>query len=294
MSAAELLVHDVDTGAPVRLGGEDSVGLTSAGLGWRGLLLEQQRLEPAETPDGYLPWHVLGVHLSTTRVLEDRDDGRWVRRRLQPGDVTLRPAGLPGRAAWREPVEALNVALDPVELAEATGGGTIARRSAFGPDPVAHGLALALRAEVVAGGASGALFADGLRTALAAHLVARHGAPASTPRAARPLTAAELCRVRECIEVDLTGELRLADLAAVVPLTPQHFARAFRAATGLTPHAYVVELRLQAACARLRRTTATVEEIARATGFADRGHLARRLRARHGLSPAAYRRQAGR
>ena len=206
--------------------------------------------------------------------------------------MTLRPAGVPGRAAWREPVEALNVALDPVALAEATGGGTIAPRSAFGPDPVAHALALALRAEVAAGGPAGALFADGLRTALAAHLVARHGSAA--PRRARPLTAAELCRVRECIEADLTGDLYLADLAAAVPLSPQHFARAFRAATGMTPHAYVIELRLQAASARLRCTTETVENIARATGFADRGHLARRLRARYGLNPAAFRRQARR
>jgi AraC-like DNA-binding protein len=91
-----------------------------------------------------------------------------------------------------------------------------------------------------------------------------------------------------------TAELRLADLAAEIPLSPHHFARAFRAATGTTPHAYVVGQRLQAACTRLRRTTQNIEDVAQATGFTDRSHLAHHLRARHGLSPTAYRHQTRR
>ncbi len=295
MVGAELLMHNLHTDAPLRLGGADSLVLSSAGLGWRGLSLEHQRLPAADTPDVYLPWHWLGVSLSGPRVLEDRSDGRWARHTLAPGEVTFRPAGLPGRAAWREPVDTLNVAIDPATVDTATGGREVQARATFGPDSVAHGLAMLLRAEAATGGAGGLLFADGLRTALAAHVVARYGAASRVQApSVRPLSAAELARVRERIEVDLAGDLRLADLAAAVPLSPFYFTRAFRAATGQTPHAYVLELRLDAACSRLRRTPATVEEIARATGFADRGHLARRLRGRFGLSPSELRRLARR
>lgn len=291
----ELLVHDVHTDAPVRLGGPDSVGLTSAGLGWTGVSLEQQQLESAETPDGYMPWHVIGLHLSPTRVLEDRDGARWVRRRLRRGDVTLRPAGVPARAAWCEPIATLSVALDPIAVAEATAGGTVTPQSAFGADPVAKAIVLSLRAAAGSSGGHEPLVIDGLRTALAAHLIARHGASATAaPTRARPLRAAELRRVRELIQSDLTAQLRLADLAAEVPMSPHQFARAFRASTGTTPHAYVIDQRLQAACARLRRTFDTTDAIARATGFTDRSHLARHLRARHALTPTAYRRQASR
>jgi AraC-like DNA-binding protein len=90
-------------------------------------------------------------------------------------------------------------------------------------------------------------------------------------------------------DADLTEDLRLADLAAAVPLSPYHFSRLFKATTGLTPHRYVMRCRAEAARAMLARGHLGLDEIARRTGFADRAHLTRQFRRHFGTTPGAFR-----
>ncbi|MCP6275069.1 helix-turn-helix domain-containing protein, partial [Klebsiella pneumoniae] len=64
--------------------------------------------------------------------------------------------------------------------------------------------------------------------------------------------------------------------------------RAFKAAFGLAPHAYLVQLRLSRA-RRLLADGLSPAETAAALGFADQSHLGRWFRRAYGLTPAAYR-----
>jgi len=137
------------------------------------------------------------------------------------------------------------------------------------------------------------LFADGVRDALAAHVCARYcPRPAPAPAPARPLSRPELARVDDLLDIELTAQLRVADLAAVVPMSPSQFSRAFRATTGLSPHAYLVRRRVGAARKLLTRAPFGLDEIARRTGFSDGSHLARQFRRHLGTSPSAFRRTA--
>jgi AraC family transcriptional regulator len=279
MPQSEILLHEAASNAPVRLAGTSSVVSSSAGSGWSGLAVEHQHLPAAETPEGYMPWHLLSVQLSPPPRFEDRRDGSV---RLAPGDVIFRPAGVVDRASWTGPSEVINVVLDPAVVAATP------ERSRFGPDPVVRHLAEALSAEAANGAPGGLLVADGVREALAAHLAERYAEarPAAGPRR---LTRAELQRVLDRIHAGLADDLRLADLAAAVPLSPSHFSRAFKATTGLTPHRYVVRCRAEAARTLLRRPDLGVEQVARRTGFADGAHLARQFRRRFGMTPSAFR-----
>jgi AraC family transcriptional regulator len=279
MPASEILFHEAASNAPVLLADTSSVVSSSAGSGWSGLAVERQHLPATETPEGYMPWHLLSVQLSPPPLFEDRRDGRI---RLAPGDVIFRPAGVVDRASWTGPSEVINVAVDPAVVAAAP------ERSAFGPDPVVRHLAMALATEAANGSPGGPLLADGVREALAAHLAARY-ADARLPAGPRRLTHAELSRVLDLIDVGLSDELRLADLAAAVPLSPYHFSRAFKATTGLTPHRFVVRRRVEAARGLLRRGDLGVEQVAQRTGFADGAHLARQFRRRFGMTPSAFR-----
>jgi len=290
MPSAALFLHDAGTGHAVRLAPDDTISLSSERAGWDGLAVERQRL-PGCQADGYMPWHLLSIQLTPPEHFEDAEQGPVA---LRPGDVILRPAGVVTSAHWRGTPDVVNVALDPAALAtvaaELTDGRAVAlERSWFGPDPRATHLALALQAELAQphAGRGSALFADSVRTALAAHLVARHARPASRPPRG-VLSAADLARVRERVDGDLAGDLRLADLAAAVALSPYHFSRLFTAATGRTPHRYVLERRIERAKQLLGRRGVTVREVARRTGFADAGHLARHFRRQVGTSPARY------
>ncbi|MEV6525604.1 AraC family transcriptional regulator [Longispora sp. NPDC051575] len=113
-------------------------------------------------------------------------------------------------------------------------------------------------------------------------------APAERPAAA-PRAVALAC---ELLHDRLTAPPTLAELAEHVGLGPHALQRAFRAATGLPPHAYVVGERIR----RARSLLAAGERpagVAAAVGFADQAHLTRHFRRYLGVPPGAYRRDVG-
>jgi transcriptional regulator GlxA family with amidase domain len=85
-------------------------------------------------------------------------------------------------------------------------------------------------------------------------------------------------------------EVRLAELAALVGLSQAHFARAFKASTGLPPHGWQLECRIRQAQALLSSGDASREEVAQVTGFAEAVHVGRRFRQIVVIAPATWRR----
>jgi AraC family transcriptional regulator len=134
------------------------------------------------------------------------------------------------------------------------------------------------------------IFAGGLKTALAAHLVATYPVEGWRAPAQRPtLDPRRLRRVLDLIEARLGDPLTLADLAREACLSPYHFSRLFREATGWPPHRYLVERRIEAAQAMLRDGRASLAEVALDAGFGSQANFARTFRAVTGLTPGQYR-----
>jgi AraC-like DNA-binding protein len=96
-----------------------------------------------------------------------------------------------------------------------------------------------------------------------------------------------LSRVREQIDDSPTSQHTLSDLAALAGLSRYQTVRGFARLTGLTPHAYVIQRRLDAA-RTLIRNGSTLAGAAFDAGFADQSHMHRVFIARHGLTPGAY------
>lgn len=114
--------------------------------------------------------------------------------------------------------------------------------------------------------------------------------PAGRVSALRPFI---LRRIEAHVQAHLGERVRLATLAALAGLSVDHFVRAFRLATGRTPHQYLLDQRLDRAAAALRETTAPVAEIARRCGFAGSAHFGAAFRRRRGMTPTAWRRADG-
>lgn len=105
----------------------------------------------------------------------------------------------------------------------------------------------------------------------------------------KPITGSShrLMRVRERID-DMPSEPHaLADLAELAGLSRYQTVRAFTRLTGFTPHAYVVQRRLDAA-RRSIRGGSTLADAAVAAGFADQSHMHRNFIARYGFTPGSY------
>jgi AraC family transcriptional regulator len=158
-------------------------------------------------------------------------------------------------------------------------------------DPDLRNLLLLLVKESGTGGRCGTLYAESLIVALATRLLyaARlEKLPVKAP--VSPLPLRQLRRVLERMQADLSTNLNLAMLAAESGYSRAHFLRTFRAATGQTPHHYLMELRLSKARALLSNRSIPLIDIAAACGFSSHAHLTTAFRSRFGLSPSTYRR----
>ncbi|WP_158624715.1 AraC family transcriptional regulator [Caulobacter sp. 602-1] len=113
----------------------------------------------------------------------------------------------------------------------------------------------------------------------------------SAARAHRPALAPwQARRIEAFVAANLSGALRVPDLAAVVGLKPRYFTKAFNGSFGVSPHVYVVERRIEQACVMLRDTNEALAQIAVSCGLYDQSHMTRIFRRLRGETPAAWRR----
>lgn len=100
-------------------------------------------------------------------------------------------------------------------------------------------------------------------------------------------------QVRHFIDEHFDRAIGLADMTRVAGVSPEHLCRRFRQHTGLTPVAYLNDRRLQQAMWLLRTTHQSVTRIALVSGFGDLTYFNRRFKAATGVTPTAFRKQAG-
>jgi AraC family transcriptional regulator len=196
----------------------------------------------------------------------------------------------------REPSESLEVS-PPRELIHAVAaelGGSAPRALpdvAAAADPVIWGLAASFRAALLGGRTMSDVEADIRLRLLVGHVLTTYGGLPPATRSNGRLDARRLSRVVEFIDDRLEGRLALRELADVAALSPFHFLRAFRRATGLTPHAYVTARRMERALRMLRTTDRPVLEIAARLGYANPAHFRRAFRRAFGVAPGQVERK---
>lgn len=136
------------------------------------------------------------------------------------------------------------------------------------------------------------LFLDQTASLLIERLLASVAAGASGRKCrtrVSPLRPSLVARVNEYVLQNLHTELRLRQLAELTGFSIDHFVRAFRQASGTTPHQHVLELRLNRACDMLRGEAMPVALIARRCGFSSPARFSVAFHERYGLTPTQYR-----
>lgn len=270
--------------------------LSSRTRGWNGITLELHSFRGldalVQSPD-----HVIAVHLAGDVNVQQSRAGRTRSRMMRTGDVSITPAGPPTR--WRQSGQSLVVlmrlaqayvqtvagdecAMDPArfEIQEVFGG----------RDACLEDLALRLLAGLELEGADSRLYADTLTCELTIHLLRRHTTPAVAPDWPRArLAPHKLRRAIQYIDDNLRETLTLDALANAVSLSPGHFAHAFRQATGVAPHRYVLERRVERAKELLRDSDLPILEIAHAIGCSSHSHFSVLFHRVTGMTPSHFR-----
>ncbi|MET0297847.1 MAG: AraC family transcriptional regulator [Microbacterium sp.] len=104
-----------------------------------------------------------------------------------------------------------------------------------------------------------------------------------------PEDGTPLERAMRYLEDRVDGRVQVAELAALVGLSPSHLAALFRGATGGGVLAHHLSLKMARARRLLDTTGLTVAEIARQVGMDDPFYFSRQFRKMHGMSPTSYR-----
>jgi AraC family transcriptional regulator len=214
--------------------------------------------------------------------------GRALYHKAHEGSLAICPAGLDTSADTDQDLNALLVAVRPDKfaLAAAEEGTLEAELSSrlCGHDQTLLDLAGVLARESKEGYPSGTLFWYETADQFVDILAARYAMGTRAKRNA-PLTADILNRLKEFVFEHLDEPLDVATLAKMTHRSQFHFSRAFTRSVGVSPHRYVVHLRLRRAVEMVRDGKFGLAEIAAKTGFADQSHLTRWVRRVHGVSP---------
>jgi AraC family transcriptional regulator len=160
----------------------------------------------------------------------------------------------------------------------------------FFEDPCLWATAAKLAALIETPGTAGRLYAEVLGAVLALELVRLHYGTAPSTPVRGGLSGWQRRLVCEYIDEHLAEEISLAELAALVRLSPHHLCRAFKQSVGLPPHRYQVHRRVERAKELLANPTLSITEIAFATGFGGSSQFATAFRKATGTTPSAFRR----
>lgn len=98
----------------------------------------------------------------------------------------------------------------------------------------------------------------------------------------------QLARAAEFIAENCTRPLKLEDVCKAADLSASHLIRAFKKRYGMTPHAYLINRRIQYSRAQLRRGR-LIADVALDAGFADQAHLQRTFKRLVAATPGQYR-----
>jgi AraC family transcriptional regulator len=110
-----------------------------------------------------------------------------------------------------------------------------------------------------------------------------------SPAVPHPLAPRHLGRVLAYIDANIGSDITLSDLAQLVGVSKHHFIRSFRAATGRTPYAYLVDRRLARAVDTLRHSAQSIERIAYEAGFKSAPGFSNVFKKHYGISPSEFR-----
>jgi AraC family transcriptional regulator len=270
--------------------------------GWANLEAARCRAAPAaELEHPGSTHHRLILFVRPPEELDLRYDG--VKRHVPPpaGAISVIPAGGTARWRWSGRPDSLRICLEPGLVTRVAAG-------AFNLDPTRltvppldaldlpqlRAAMLAVDAELTADCAGGRLAAESLANVLAVQLI-RHVLAPRRPERGRDgtLPRVRLRAVVEYVEEHLDAALTLEQMAAAAHRSVYHFARQFKAATGLPPHQYVIARRVERARQLLQKgMDVSLAEVAVSAGFSDQCQFSHHFKRLLGVTPRQFRMSA--
>lgn len=259
--------------------------------------LEDARIEMARPYPALVQRHIIVLRTDKTPAnLEWTVSGRRRKAIFHAGDVIINPTGLTTFPQWDRKVKLGLLAIRPEALKQAAEQLDVNPNLELVPcygfrDPLLAQLIQTIVDEF-AEEQPDLVYAETMAQAAMVHLIrtATNRLPALRKMQGK-LPAPLLQRVIDFARANLSSKLSLEQLASLAGFSPVHFARLFRESTGLPPHQWLLEQRVEKAEGLLRDRKVAISEVAARAGFADQSHLTRYFRRLRGTTPSRFRSQ---
>lgn len=271
----------------------------SAELGWRGVLARAY-VDPPQT-DGFTTTPtddlLICVTLRGTYKVECQRPKGWSWAIYRPGAVGLTAPGTASSLRWKSalsgPLHSLHIHLGRDNLEQIAAAMSINDVAGRLPDVLLANdeFTLVCSREIWRSlrHQGSALHAETIAQATGSHLILSgerlRSRSIQHPAAAGALSRASVKRLREYMLEHLAETVSLDDLALVANVSKFHLVRSFKAATGTTPHHYLVALRMHSGADLLRSTQLPVKDIAARCGYRSASQFSTAVRRHHGLTP---------
>jgi len=276
-----------------------AIKVSSRPFGWGPLNIERREepragreFFPAGTTE-----HLIFVRL-TDYYVKRESNGQMTEGQYLAGQVSVHPACIPIRWEWKSKLNFLVMTLAPDFLdgiAERTFGAAAAPVQLWHEDgrhdPLINNVAAALLRELLARDAATRAFIESLATVLGVHLIRYYAQSPLTKSESTPVHRAVSAAV-DFIREHYAEEVTLAEMAKAAGISPFHLTRIFKKSLGMSPHQYLIEVRVHSANALLAAGTdhPSLAEVAAAVGFSDQSHLTRQFKRILGTTPKKARR----
>jgi AraC family transcriptional regulator len=163
----------------------------------------------------------------------------------------------------------------------------VERYAAF--DPFMREVGNVLRSDLRVLKGPSTAYLESLAGVIAIHLAKNYGSGATPTHPYVGLPPRKLHQVQAFIREHLADPIRVEQLAAAVHLSPYHFARMFKKATGQPPHTYITMQRMEHAKELLRDSDLPLVEVAASVGFQTQAHFTGVFHRYTGRTPRVYR-----
>lgn len=215
---------------------------------------------------------------------------------LPAGSLHIMDLRTSGNARIKSPFDTMNVAiprgaLDALAEQIGTASPTDLRVPAawLWRDPVIDAMQGGMAHCIAAGSQIDDLVFDHLFLALLTHVAIAYGDMRKPlPSLCGGLTPVQLRLAQDAIMESLDSASALSEIARRCDLSPSHFSRAFKRATGKTPSEWRLERRIELAQKLLREDAHSIAEVALLCGFADQSHLTRCFSRQTGQPPGDW------
>lgn len=267
--------------------------------GWVDLFAVQTQETPHETCHQAVPYFWLSMGLQDThvrRVINHKEEFT----RLPAFSVSIAPPHTPVDCRLDDATKAVHVFVKPALIKQVAdeilpcGGENLSLKPIFGEENTSLSWLLrSIKQSLSEPAELSHLKISYLARALCADLLGKYATAASSGHVSSDvfgLTTRQLNRLTEYMAEHLGSNIQVQELASIAGMGRTSFTQRFNASMHMTPHQYIMKLRIDKAKSLLQRPASSLVETAFLCGFADQAHFASTFKRSTGATPAAYRR----